>query len=286
MEKIITILKDKNYRGSLIIFLFALIFLCCLNGLGITLIMLGVYLLPQVKQWVNNKIKTSYTNYLIEYNKNKGKETTEKTIETHCKLGKYLLYIYVFVGVVAGAFIDLAPTSIYYAANAPTYLYNSEFKAYKQIPRLQEINVKSFRDVKEFSQLDTGDYIKKSDYIGYQEYIKIKEEQDKVAKEITKQLLEEQRKEMEKLEKNLKEGFENIELTDYYYDFYVNPYIWASANFEQKKNIFQNCATYGKYKKEHNDRDLESAMLHTYIKSSLNGETLGKYSVFKGYEFK
>ena len=78
MEKIITILKDKNYRGSLIIFLFALIFLCCLNGLGITLILLGVYLLPQVKQWVNNKIKTSYTNYLIEYIKIKARKQQKK----------------------------------------------------------------------------------------------------------------------------------------------------------------------------------------------------------------
>lgn len=173
---------------------------------------------------------------------------------------------------------------------------------YKKMAVMDEINVykKHFKK-NGFLKTEDNAYVKEDNIAfegtpEYQEAKKNKELKDKKIKE-EKAKKEKAKQEAEKLvtkaldekEKQLKkiiyDMFDDVEITNYTFNYYVNPISWYNSSLNDKKNAMNGCAVYGKLKTKQYDLSEELALIRVKILDSTNGKTLGKYSVFKGYEF-
>ena len=110
------------------------------------------------------------------------------------------------------------------------------------------------------------------------------------AKKLEAELKAERQKQLAELEKNINSVFYKVDLKKFsddgngIYDFYINPLIWVQLPFDQKENIFKNCATYVQLKT--NGTEPGYAKYGTKIKSSSNGAILAEYSGLKGIQVK
>jgi hypothetical protein len=79
------------------------------------------------------------------------------------------------------------------------------------------------------------------------------------------------------------------EVSEYRYDYYIDPNEWYRSNVDDKEALFKLCAEYGSLfdiEKVDPEKDFSLELLKTKIKNYSNGEVLGKYSLFGGYKFK
>lgn len=165
---------------------------------------------------------------------------------------------------------------------------------FESLPLLEPVKVyKDHYKKNGFYQTELGNYIKESVIIfeGTKDFENAKSQKIKQDKEIAeaKAKMEEiQKKYLAKristLEKTISQIAYKIDIQEYGYDYYVSPLTWLNSTYDDKIAFFNICAEYGKYKTNQSQEN-EIALGRVKIKNSLNGQTIGEYSIWNGYKF-